>query len=122
MRTRSRDNCHREILVSCFRSEDLTSLCLSHFAVNEMLLGSADSSEFDEIALQLKNLVVDSDNYDVVVDETILACLKGIEGADRTNMIKAITNELIGLVESALSNWFSCRVTVMRYPQSSFRK
>ena len=61
-----------------------------------MLLRSADNSEFDEIALQ----VVDSDNYDAVVDETILACLKGIEGADRTNMIRAITKELIGLVDS----------------------
>jgi hypothetical protein len=48
-----------------------------------------------EIVLHL----VDSADYEVVIDETKIASLKGLNGEARENMIKAIAREIVGIID-----------------------
>ena len=57
---------------------------------------NATDIDYDEISLA----VVSNDDYDVILDETKLASLKGITGIDRDNMIKAICKEITGIIDA----------------------
>ena len=59
------------------------------------LLNESTNDCSDEIMMHL----VDSENYEVIIDETKIASLKGLTGDMRENMIKAISKEVIGIMD-----------------------